>query len=247
MKQKLVPIEYVNRITTLPKLPPISLETESETVLFLMESSFWTSLSLWLENKVAGQALQPLACEEPALWAEPYADYYAALFRLAAETYTRTDCLDLLNFKTPADLWSHCIDTTAQQGLEEAGLLGTPARVIGKKEAYDNTKKICQQLKKLCYQPQPLPTITEEPENLLIVEAQRVAQDLNQRRFRYKHFLPFVKTLLDVARTAYECKYLQSAYILPNEELLVTGSNIKLAKHRQHKVLEDYERRVRKL
>ncbi len=239
---KLVPIKYVKQITQLPKTPPILLETEAKGAIFLIESSFWASLSLWLGNKVAGESLPLEAYQEPALWLEPYADYYAALFRLATETHPRTTCLDLLKFSTPADLWMRCIETSAKQGLEEAGLLGVPAQVIGKKEAYDSTRKICQQLRKLSYQPQPLPTITEDPESLLIVEAQRVAQDPSQSRFRYRHFLPFVKTLLDVAKTAYECKHLQCAYLMPNEDLLVTGLHTKLSKHKQHKALKYYER-----
>lgn len=239
---QLVPITYVDQITKLPKTPPILLGSEAEAAIFLVESSFWTSLSLWLRNKVAGESLPPEAYEEPALWLEPYADYYAALFRLATETHPRTTCLDILKFASPADLWMHCVEVSAKQGLEEAGLLGTPDQVIGKKEAYNNTRKICQQLKKLNYQPQPFPTITEDPENLLIIEAQRVAQDPNQRRFLYRHFLPFIKTLLDVAKTAYECKHLQCAYLMPDGDLLVTGLHTKLSKHKQHIALKNYER-----
>lgn len=144
MKPKLVPIKYIDQLTTLPKIPPVLLETEPATLLFHMESSFWVCISLWLENKVGGQALPPEALQEPAMWFEPYADYYADFFRLTAETHPRTDCLDLLKFRTPEDLWLHCIETTAQQGLEEVGLLGTPARLIGKREAYNNTKRVCQ-------------------------------------------------------------------------------------------------------
>lgn len=231
MNKKLVPITYVEQVSELPNLPPIVLEAKDPKLLFLMESSFWVGLSLWLENKVSGQALPLEALEEPAMWFEPYADYYAALFRLAIETHSRTTCLDLLNFNSPADLWWHCISTTAQQDLEYTGLFGTPPRVIGKKEAFINTREICQQLRKRIYQPDPFPSIATDPEGLLIVEAQKLA--IKQTRFRHRHFLPFVKTLLDTARTAYECKHLQSAYILPGEKLLITGLSIKLAKHKQ--------------
>ncbi len=236
-----VPPQDIEQVAELPKCPAIVPATTDERLLLLMHSSFYIGISLWLQFKVGGQPLPPEALETPALWLEPYAEYYAAIYRLAIQTYQRTDNLDLLGFPSPKDLWLHCMKVTAQQELEKSGMFGLPPEVVGKQEVYERTLLCCEQLLKCRFVPETAPTIDGDPETLLIVEAQKIAK--RSRKFRYTQYAPFVELIKDVAQVARKCEHLQSGFILPAKGLFVTGKNVKLAKLKQRQGSGYYEKK----
>jgi hypothetical protein len=232
----------IEQISKLPKLPAVMPATTDERLLFLMHSSFYIGLSLWLKFKLGGQPLPPEALEEPAIWLQPYAEYYAALHRLAIETYQRTSNLDLLSFPSPKALWLRCVEVRAQQELEESGMFGLPARVFGKLEAYRQSLRYCELLLECRLVLETIPTIDGDPETLLIVEAQKIAK--RSRKFRNQHFFPFVEIVKDVAQAAYKCENLQCCFVLPAEGLFMTGKNVKLAKRKLGANFRNYERKA---
>ncbi len=231
----------IEQISKLPKLPAVMPATTDERLLFLMHSSFYIGLSLWLKFKLGGQPLPPEALEEPAIWLQPYAEYYAALHRLAIETYQRTSNLDLLSFPSPKALWLRCVEVRAQQELEESGMFGLPARVFGKLEAYRQSLRYCELLLECRLVLETIPTIDGDPETLLIVEAQKIAK--RSRKFRNQHFFPFVEIVKDVAQATYKCENLQCCFILPAEGLFVTGKHEKLSKRKREAKSRNYERK----
>lgn len=237
-----VPPQDVEQIAELPKYPPVLPATADEHLLLLMHSSFYKGLSLWLEFKVGGQPLPPEALEPPALWLEPYAEYYAALYRLAIQTYQRTDNLDLLSLPSPKDLWLHCVKVRAQQELEESGVFSLPPKIIGKLEAYRQTLLFCEQLLKCRFVPETIPTINGDPETLLIVDAQKIAK--RSRKFRYTQYDPFIELIKDVAQVAFKNEHLQSGFILPVKGLFLTGKHEKLTKRKREANYKNYERKT---
>lgn len=236
MNEKTVITNYVCQIAKLPHHPAsIILDSDAQEFLMLAEGSFWISISIWLRNKILGEPLSPLALEDPVVYFHPYADYYAALFSLINELHSRTGNLNLRDFPSPAGLWFHCISTTAQNELEESGLFGMP-NIRGKREAYEMTTSICRQLENYAYSPHPCPAVDNDLEGVVILEAQAIAKSGHDYNFRHKHFRKFLRTLRDTAKTAYNCKHLQSAYLQADGALLVTGKGTKLSQRKMREV-----------
>lgn len=233
---------YVLFLGALPLLPQILLTTKNEQQIWVASRWMYSGASLWLRNILLGEQLLPKAYESKQfLYSQTFADILAANFRLATAVYPRTCSTALLEFPSPAALWFHCCWTRSEQSLANTGLTGR-AVLIGKREHYESSLKLCSNLESLSLELKSIPTADENPELLLLIEAQKIARANDN--FYLDHLLPYLRTFRRTAKKIKECKELQLYYLLPDGTIFVTGKDKKLPRYNHRELLSLNHRKV---
>lgn len=232
--------DYVYAIAFLPFNPGILLETENEKRLWSAISRSHQSLSLWLRHLLLGEALQPEAYQLTAVDARPSAEFWAADFRLITAVHRRTTHSEILSFPSPAALWFYCFKVVSDMQLQYQGLTSKPY-IVGKREAWDTTVKMCSELRDFSYKCSITPTVENSPLTLVFTEAQAIAKVDSD--FRKDYWLPCVRLIRRTLKKAKDNRKVQFHYLLPDGTLFETGKDKKLSNIINTKKLPDLNHR----
>lgn len=220
-------INYVYLLAELPEHPGILLTTDNEKQIFTGARHRYKAISLWLRHLLLGEVLAEKAFLTDIKHYQPIAEFVAAEFKLAVGVHPRSANPLIRSFKSPADLWFASQLILSQQCLEDDGLITGVPRIEGKRAGSKETLQVLERLENLSVSYQRH-TNVENLSAILLIEAQEIAKmDID---FQKDYFRPHLRVMKRTANKIKNSKHLQSAYLLPDGEVLWTEKDRKLPK-----------------
>lgn len=187
--------------------------------------------------------LKPLMLGEPLLDNNPFEMWFyylvaqisKARFDLATETYIRSSLLQIY-FPSAAVLWACCECSISRASLERSGLIGNPI-ILGKTDYFSHEAQTIRDYKNFEVKAKSGPPdfdVRLYLSALLDWEAYKIAAQKDEGYFEEHYYRPFFRLLQRFNNFA-KRKDVQGIYLLPDEEIFVTGSHNKIPKGCQSK------------
>lgn len=220
-------INYVYLLAELPEHPGILLVTDNEKRFLKGARCRYKAISLWLRHLLLGEVLAEEAFLTNIKHYQPIAEFIAAEFKLAVGVHPRSANPLIRSFKSPADLWFASQVILSQQCLEDTGLITGVPRIEGKRAGFKENVQAIERLEDLSVSYQRH-TNVENLSAILLIEAQEIAKtDID---FQKDYFRPHLRVMKRTGNKIKNSKHLQSAYLLPDGEVLWTEKDRKLPK-----------------